>query len=173
MGLSRRRFLVLGLAGGAALALSACSAQPEAHASRRSTLADFTGLRPGAPAVAFPGFVTPELQDAYQFAVDRPDVLRALPCYCGCGLTSGHRSNLDCFVAGVDAEGAVVLDDHGSFCQTCVDIARDAERLVAEGRTLVEIRAHVDAAHGAKGPGTDTPKPAPESGEHGSGRMGT
>ena len=41
----------------------------------------------------------------------------------------------------------------------CVEIARDAKRLVGEGKTLTEIRTYIDQQHGKKGPGTDTPLP--------------
>ncbi len=159
----RRAFLV-GLVGGAALGLVGCQAQSAQHPAKPADLQPFVGLRPGAPAVAFPTFVTQTVQDGYQFALERPDVLRVLPCYCGCGLNAGHKSNLDCFVVGVDKFSGVVFDDHASFCQTCLDIARDAKTLVAEGKPLPEIRAYVDERHSSKGPGTDTPKPAADAG---------
>ena len=159
---TRRAFLGA-LCGGAALLLVGCAGsadqQPAATTPPRSGLADYAGLASGA-SVPFPGYVTAALRDAYQFAVDRPAVLKALPCYCGCGLTSGHRSNLDCFIAGARADGTVVFDDHASFCQTCLDIARDARGLLADGKTLKEIRTTIDERHGGKGPGTETPKPA-------------
>lgn len=160
-GTTRRVFLGA-LGGGAALLLAGCaSSAGQQHAGATpvwSGLADYTGLASGGK-VSFPGYVDDSLRDAYQFAVDKPAVLRALPCYCGCGLTSGHRSNLDCFIAGTQADGAVVFDDHASYCQTCLDIARDARDLLAEGKSLKEIRATIDERHGGKGPGTDTPKP--------------
>jgi hypothetical protein len=124
-----------------------------------SDLLPFGGVAAGT-AVTYPKYVSADLKDAYQFALERPDVLRALPCYCGCGLTIDHKSNLDCFVAGQDKSGAIHFDDHASYCQTCLDIARDAKRLIAEGKRLPEIREYVDRAHGQKGPATDTPKPA-------------
>ncbi len=162
-GIKRRAFLA-GLAGGAALVLAGCQAEPAQHPTVPTDLQPFTGLRPGSPAVPFPAFVTQTVQDGYQFALERPDVLKVLPCYCGCGLNSGHKSNLDCFVNGVDKAGAVVFDDHASFCQTCLDIARDAKGLLAQGKTLPEIRATVDERNSSKGPGTDTPKPVADAG---------
>ena len=124
----------------------------------RVTSCRSAALAAGA-SVTFPTFVSAEVKDGYQFALERPDVLRVLPCYCGCGLTSGHKSNLDCFVLGQDKSGKVAFDEHASFCQTCLDIARDAKRLAAEGKSLPEIRAYVDQAYRQKGPSTDTPKP--------------
>jgi Protein of unknown function with PCYCGC motif len=160
-GATRRAFLSA-LCGGVALLAVGCASsteQPHTATSARSDLADYAGL-PSGGKVTFPGYVSDSLKDAYQFAVDKPAVLRVLPCYCGCGLTSGHRSNLDCFIAGTRADGSVVFDDHASYCQTCLDIARDARALLAEGKSLKEIRATIDERHGGKGPGTDTPKPA-------------
>jgi uncharacterized protein with PCYCGC motif len=158
-----RRTILGALAGTGALLLVGCSSsadqQHAASTPARSSLADYRGLAAGA-SVTFPAYVTESLKDAYQFAVDKPVVLSALPCYCGCGLTSGHRSNLDCFIAGARADGGVVFDDHASYCQTCLDIARDARGLLADGRSLQEIRATIDQHHSSKGPGTDTPKPA-------------
>ncbi len=159
---TRRAFLGA-LGGGSCLLLVGCaSSTDQPHASSTpiwAGLADYTGL-PSGEKVSFPSYVTDSLRDAYQFAVDKPAVLKVLPCYCGCGLTSGHRSNLDCFIAGARADGTVVFDDHASYCQTCLDIARDAQSLLAEGKSLKEIRAVVDERNSSKGPGTDTPKPA-------------
>ncbi|MBI2873926.1 MAG: hypothetical protein HYY09_02465 [Firmicutes bacterium] len=50
---------------------------------------------------------------AYRFAVEKPDVLKYMPCYCGCE-KDGHKSNLDCFVKEVKANGAVVYDPMGA-----------------------------------------------------------
>ena len=49
---------------------------------------------------------------AYQFALDRPDLLKQVPCYCGCA-ADGHTSNLDCFIKSRDGND-VVFDPHGS-----------------------------------------------------------
>ena len=132
------------------------------HASTRQQVKPYMSPSqlPSSQQVSFPAYVnTPTLREAYQFAIDRPDVLMYLPCYCGCGLEAGHRSNLDCFVKGVSEQEGMIFDDHGSGCQTCVDIALDAKGLVAQGKSLPEVRKAIDQAHGEKGPGTDTPLP--------------
>lgn len=144
------------------LATSATTPGSGAHAAGHAPLRDYMGptqLSGGRP-VSLPAYVTtPTLREAYQFALDRPDVLMYMPCYCGCGLEAHHRSNRDCFIKGVDGQGNLVFDDHASGCQTCVDIALDAKQLVAQGKTLPEIRKAIDQNHGQKGPGTDTPLP--------------
>ena len=108
---------------------------------------------------ALPSYVTADMRDGYEYAMAHPDELQYIPCYCGCGLTAEHKDNLDCYIAGVDAKGTAVFDNHASFCSICLEITRDVKRLSAEGKPLKEIRAYVDKAHGEKGPGTDTPLP--------------
>jgi hypothetical protein len=41
---------------------------------------------------------SPNILEAYQFAVDHPEVLNYMPCYCGCFEEDGHTSNTNCFV---------------------------------------------------------------------------
>ncbi|HCX52642.1 MAG TPA: hypothetical protein DG757_27280 [Bacillus sp. (in: Bacteria)] len=50
--------------------------------------------------------------EAYQFAVEHPEVLDYMPCYCGCYEEDGHTSNTNCFVDSVDDKVAV-LDTMG------------------------------------------------------------
>jgi hypothetical protein len=96
---------------------------------------------------------------AYQFALDRPDVMLWMPCYCGCGGHSGHRNARDCFVKATSSSDNVEFDEHGSTCDVCVDIALKAQEMTLAGRPLSEIRAAVDREFGDIGPGTDTPLP--------------
>jgi len=53
----------------------------------------------------------PVVQEAYRFAMANPDTLSKFPCYCSCG-NVGHKSNLDCFVSEINADGSVVFDYH-------------------------------------------------------------
>ena len=54
------------------------------------------------------------MQQAYVFAARNPDVLGYVPCYCGCGQTDAHQSNVDCFVGSRAPNGAVESwDTHG------------------------------------------------------------
>lgn len=122
---------------------------------RSYTGTDMAGLK----GVTIPSFVSSDIQDAYQFAVAHPEVLQYVPCYCGCGMHSGHRSNLNCYIDGVRADGTVQWDNHATQCVICVEITRDAKALKDRGASLKEIRAYVDSQHSEKGPGTDTPMP--------------
>ena len=47
-----------------------------------------------------------EIVEVYVFAARHPEVLRYMPCYCGCERDSPpHRSNYDCFVNAIDRTG--------------------------------------------------------------------
>ena len=63
--------------------------------------------------VVWPAFVTnagPEVQRLYEFQIENGGLMRYMPCFCGCGGEAGHRSNRDCYVPRVAADGSVVLD---------------------------------------------------------------
>jgi hypothetical protein len=53
-----------------------------------------------------------EVRELYAFAARRPDVLKYMPCFCGCGRV-GHRSNYDCFIDKVHDDGTVEIDGMG------------------------------------------------------------
>ena len=93
------------------------------------------------------------VREAYQFAVHNEDLLRRLPCTCGCAAL-GHTSNYACYVAGVDERGLPLYDNHAIDCRICVDITQDAMRLLDDGHTVAQIYAHVDATYGQFGPAT-------------------
>jgi len=90
------------------------------------------------------------VQTAYQFAAVNPDVMKNIPCYCGCGEMS-HTSNYDCYVSGVDAEGKIKFDNHALGCSICVDITQDAMRLLQEGKSVPEIKAYIDTTYSKYG----------------------
>ena len=96
-------------------------------------------------------------QAAYKFALARPDVIGWMPCNCGCG-ADGHRSNLDCFFDRRES-GEITFEEHGSFCDICVETSNLAAKLLGEGKSMVDIRAAVDKTFGGGGHGTDTPLP--------------
>ena len=96
-------------------------------------------------------------QAGYKFALERPDVIGWMPCNCGCG-GDGHRSNLDCFFVSRES-GEITFDEHGSYCDICVETSNLAAKLLGEGKTMAEIRAAVDETFGGGGNSTDTPLP--------------
>jgi hypothetical protein len=91
------------------------------------------------------------VRESYQFAVANPDVLKALPCYCGCG-AMGHTSNYACYVADMSTAGVITFDPHALGCSICVDITQDAMRLLRDGKSVPEIKAYVDQTYAKYGP---------------------
>lgn len=68
-----------------------------------------------APADSLPQDVREapnDVQEAYRFAVANPDLLKAIPCYCGCEMFQ-HRDNYACYVEDVRPDGEVIFSDHG------------------------------------------------------------
>jgi hypothetical protein len=91
------------------------------------------------------------VQTAYQFAAANPDIMKDIPCYCGCG-SVGHTSNYACYVAGHDDKGNIRWDSHALGCSICVDITQDVMRLLKEGKSPGEARAYIDATYSQYGP---------------------
>jgi hypothetical protein len=103
----------------------------------------------------------PEVMRAtYEFAASRPDVMRYVPCFCGCE-RGGHKDNGDCFVASRDASGRVTAwDSHAIGCEVCVDVAHQAMQMTNSGASVTAIRAAVEQKYASHG-GGHTPTPAP------------
>jgi hypothetical protein len=68
------------------------------------------------PPIPNLGFPPPrpfdEVQAVYRFAALRPEVMRYVPCFCGCE-RNGHQDNEDCFVKARAADGSVSWEPHG------------------------------------------------------------
>jgi len=90
------------------------------------------------------------VQEAYQFASVNPDIMKDIPCYCGCG-DIGHTSNFDCYVAGIDAQGKIASDNHALGCSICVDITKDVMRMLQDGKSPQDARAYIDATYSKYG----------------------
>lgn len=52
----------------------------------------------------------PEVRSLYAFQVENGDLMRYMPCFCGCQWEDGHRNNRDCYVEAVNPDGSVVFD---------------------------------------------------------------
>jgi hypothetical protein len=147
--------------GGAPTSPAVTASEP-APAASHAPMGDMHKLSPQEMTAAWdarPDYVralSPDWQAAYAFALASPEVLQWLPCYCGCG-GMGHRSNLDCFFQRREVQ--VVYEEHGSFCDICVETANTAASMIREGSTMVQIRAAIDQEFGGRAPGTDTPLP--------------
>lgn len=91
------------------------------------------------------------VQQAYQFAVANPDLMKNIPCYCGCG-SAGHTSNYSCYVSAADDKGRPTFDNHALGCSICVDITQDVMHLLQDGKSPQDIRAYVDNTYSKYGP---------------------
>jgi len=110
-----------------------------------------------APESILPSFVqkaSPQVKEAYRFAIANPEVLKKIPCYCGCG-KMGHQNNLQCYLKELKPDGSIAFDNHANGCTTCVDITQDVMRLMHQGKDLKSIRAYIDQNYSQYGPSTN------------------
>ncbi len=121
--------------------LSACSTQGGPSDQKMMPLDKMPAEVQSAPVA---------VQQAYQFASANPDVMKGIPCYCGCGQI-GHTSNYSCYIQNSDAHGNLTFDNHALGCSLCVTITQDAMRLLKEGKTVPQIKAYVDATYSKYG----------------------
>lgn len=144
MNLSRKLFFSLMIGLIALAILPACSAHPSSEDVHLNM----------APMDHMPAEVQSapvSVQEAYQFNVANPDIMKNIPCYCGCG-NVGHTSNYDCYVADVDEAGNITFDYHALGCSICVDITQDVMRMLREGKSTQEARVYIDATYSKYGP---------------------
>lgn len=128
------------------LLVSACASNPKpAGAGSHADMAPLAEM----PAEVQQAPVA--VQEAYRFAVANPEIISAIPCYCGCG-SMGHTSNYSCYVSGQDAEGKLAFDNHALGCSICVDITLDAMRLTRAGKNIEAVYQYVDATYAQYGP---------------------
>jgi hypothetical protein len=145
---------------------SAATAMPTMHgaapaaaaATPANLLATADQPLPNADAMwaARPDYVraNPETEAAYHYAILHPQLVKWMPCYCGCS-EMGHGSNLDCYLR----PGAATFEEHASYCDICVQITLKTRDLVNQGKSLNQIRAIVDQTWGGSIPGTPTALP--------------
>ena len=70
----------------------------------------------GTSRTEMPSFVReggPDVEAAYLFAVENQQILRYIPCYCGCG-DFGHTNNLDCYVEKIGSDGSITVSCHAA-----------------------------------------------------------
>jgi hypothetical protein len=122
-------------------ALPACSSAQSGADLKMAPMAGMPDEVKSAPAT---------VQQAYQFAVANPDVMKQIPCYCGCG-DIGHTSNYSCYVSGDDGKGGLTFDNHALGCSLCVDITQDTMRMTRAGKSPGDIRAAIDSTYSKYG----------------------
>ncbi|MFH1671645.1 MAG: PCYCGC motif-containing (lipo)protein [Candidatus Portnoybacteria bacterium] len=101
---------------------------------------------------------TASVQAAYRYALDNPELLDYIPCYCDCS-SLGHEDVGDCFIKGLKDNGEVVFDEHGSNCGICYSTVLESKELLKQGKSVKEIREYIDNKYSEYGQGTDTPLP--------------
>ena len=87
-------------------------APPPLESSRGAEPGGYKGVLPAIPTSPHAAASPDVVRAVYEFAARRPDVLRRVPCFCGCE-RNGHQDNEDCFVARRDPDGRPSFDSHG------------------------------------------------------------
>ncbi len=144
-GLSRWRRLKRLIFGALSAVLVGCSSSAAGKTDHAPAMASLAMM---PDAVRSSAAVT---QEAYQFAVANPEILKEIPCYCGCG-SMGHTSNYSCYVRSVSKTAVIAFDTHALGCSICVDIAQDAMRFARQGKSLAEIQSYVHDTYARFGP---------------------
>lgn len=105
------------------------------------------------PPREFPSFAynSARVLQAYKTAVQIPEVLPLMPCYCGCGEAQDHKNLKDCFFK---EDGS--LNDHAAFCEVCDMEVLDIAKWQEEGYSLEQIRELIDEKYPRYGEPTDT-----------------
>src|SRR5512139_3169589 len=122
------------------LSLAGCSASNNPKAAAPSSML----LMNDMPAEIKAAPIT--VLQAYQFAVEHQDIVKRIPCYCGCG-AMGHTSSYSCYISDVSPDLKITYDTHALGCSICVDITQDTMRLLKQGKSVSEIKAFVDQTY--------------------------
>ena len=153
--LGRRRLLVL---VGTVLA-SACAPTELTRPRSQPTLIPPLGANPTRGIWPAQYRSAPQqVRDAYAWAATHENILRYIPCFCGCG-ADGHKNNFDCFVKSRELSGWITMDLHGLSCGTCVAITLETASMTEQGLTVRQARTAIDARWSATGPSTPTALP--------------
>jgi hypothetical protein len=149
---------------GLAAILAVCTMAQSASSQQSKTTVPAPG---GLPVLRLPA-IDPRLlprppeviQAVYRYAAEHPEVLRYVPCFCGCN-EMGHRSSEDCFVKNRSKAGAVTeWNEHGIACAMCIAVAERAKTMCESGASLSDVRADIEKRYGhITGLRTETPLP--------------
>ena len=167
--------LLLGFAGLALATTVALASQgaskPAAPAQAPKAASGPVRTRVSTPPLPNVGFAPVRPMDVvratYDFAAQHPEILKYVPCYCGCG-SQGHKANESCFVAKRDPKGNVVeWDTHGFGCTICIDVGRKAMQMYTSGADVYSIRAAIEREYAPEVSGrTPTPPPPAKKSSH-------
>ena len=125
--------------------LSACSGKGASNDEHDLAMAALEQMPPDMQAAPL------TVRQAYQFAAANPEVMKGIPCYCGCG-AMGHTSSYSCYISEAESDGTLQYDTHALGCSICVDITQDTMRLLKQGKSVPDIKAYVDQTYAQYGP---------------------
>lgn len=100
------------------------------------------------------------VRTVYKFAAHNADLLKYVPCFCGCE-RMGHHANDECFISRRSGTGQVLeWQPHGVICEVCLDVAHEAMQLHNTGASIEQIRRAIDTKWSTpNGSHTNTPMP--------------
>ena len=101
----RRLSVVLGAAAMMASLMTAIMLWPDE--SRKTPQAYTLASESALPAIVRQA--PSKVQEAYRFAIANREILRYIPCYCGCG-AEGHTSNASCYLKDFSTPENLVFD---------------------------------------------------------------
>jgi len=129
----------------------------KANSDPRYLAADLPLLPMGLDRTVRPMVV---MRETYLFAARHPEVMKYVPCFCGCGRL-GHKDNHDCFVTARGAGDKVLgWETHALGCEICVDVAYQSWQMFNTGATVSAIRDAIEKKYADRVSGhTDTPMP--------------
>src|SRR3990172_8422223 len=103
----------------------------------------------------------PVMRATYEFAARHPEVMKFVPCFCGCE-RGGHQDNHDCFVGARGSDHRVTQwDTHAIGCEVCVDVAHQALQMHSSGASIPAIRDAIEKKFAPHFQG-HTPTPMPK-----------
>lgn len=115
---------------------------------------------------ALPSFLSSskngQVSQIYGMVGKNIELLEWIPCYCGCGANSQHKSNKDCFIREVKQNGEVKWSSHAMKHAACVDIAFQSVLMKQNGASTLEIRQYIDKQY-KKEDVKVTPTPMPST----------
>ncbi|MFD3447220.1 PCYCGC motif-containing (lipo)protein [Microbacteriaceae bacterium 4G12] len=130
------------------------------HSAQQEDIAETT-----KNAKVLPSFLSTsnsKTRKAYETVGQHQELLQWIPCYCGCGQSVGHKSNLNCFIRSTKPSGEIVWDSHATTCANCIEIAVESASLQQQGKSTLEIRKYIDNKY-KEGYAKPTPTPMPRS----------
>ncbi|MFT4414111.1 PCYCGC motif-containing (lipo)protein [Fredinandcohnia humi] len=143
------------------ISIVGCSQTEENHESHKDEpLGD---IREESSIDELPSFLDSkpdEMVTIYKAAAAHEDLLKNIPCYCGCADSVGHKDSYDCFVHE-RKEKTIVWDDHGTKCGVCMEIAATSILEYQNGKSITEIRNLIDETY-KEGYAEPTPTPLPK-----------